>query len=133
MNMRVSRWRRVSLGLALVLSSSFALAQAARPKPDASASPADAPAPQASAPAPAAPGPDTRSAAMAAYNRALAERRLETSEPLTPALVGERLLEVQELSGAGRRDEVIGALVRLVESPRFADFADGDQGHAAVF
>jgi len=70
---------------------------------------------------------------MAAYNRALAERRLEASEPLTPALVGERLLEVQELSGAGRRDEVIGALVRLVESPRFADFADGDQGHAAVF
>jgi hypothetical protein len=70
---------------------------------------------------------------MAAYNRALAERRLEASEPLTPALIGERLLEVQELSGAGRRDEVIGALVRLVESPRFADFADGDQGHAAVF
>ncbi len=70
---------------------------------------------------------------MAAYNRALAERRLETAEPLTPAILGERLLEAQELSAAGRRDELIGVLVRLVESPRFADFADGDQGHAAVY
>ena len=24
-------------------------------------------------------------------------------------------------------------LVRLVESPRFADFADSDEGHAAVY
>src|SRR5262249_38701353 len=38
-----------------------------------------------------------------------------------------------ELSGAGRRDEVIGVLVRLVESPRFVDFAESDQGHAAVY
>jgi len=70
---------------------------------------------------------------MAAYNRALAERRLEASQPLTPALLHQRLLEVQELSGAGRRDEVIGALVRLVESPRFADYAESDEGHAAVY
>jgi tetratricopeptide (TPR) repeat protein len=70
---------------------------------------------------------------MAAYNRALAERRLEASEPLTPASIAQRMLDVQELQGAGRRDEVIGALVRLVESPRFVDFADSDQGHAAVY
>src|SRR5205823_9062240 len=47
--------------------------------------------------------------------------------------IAERMLAVQELQGAGRRDEVIGALVRLVENPRFADFAETDQGHAAVY
>jgi len=76
---------------------------------------------------------DTRSAVMAAYNKALAERRLEASSALSPTIIRERLLEVQELSGAGRRDEVIASLVRLVESPRFADYADSDEGHAATY
>jgi hypothetical protein len=106
--------------VALFLSSALVFAQPPKPAP-----------PPAAPAAPA--GPDTRSAAMAAYNRALAERRLEASQPLTPTILGEKLLEVQELQGAGRRDEVIGVLVRLVESPRFADFADGAQGHAAVY
>jgi hypothetical protein len=70
---------------------------------------------------------------MAAYNKALAERRLEASTALSPSYLRERLLEVQELSGAGRRDEVISNLVRIVESPRFADFADSDEGHAATY
>ena len=35
----------------------------------------------------------TRSSAMAAYNNALAARRLEASSPLSPALLRERLLE----------------------------------------
>jgi hypothetical protein len=70
---------------------------------------------------------------MAAYNKALTERRLEASSTLSTAAIRERLLEAQELSGAGRRDEVIASLVRLVESPRFADFADGDEGHAATY
>ena len=70
---------------------------------------------------------------MAAYNKALAERRLEASSALSPASIRERLLEAQELSGAGRRDEVIANLVRLVESPRFADYADSDEGHAAIY
>jgi hypothetical protein len=76
---------------------------------------------------------DTRSSAMTAYNKALAERRLEASSTLSTAAIRERLLEIQELSGAGRRDEVIASLVRLVESPRFADFADSDEGHAATY
>jgi hypothetical protein len=70
---------------------------------------------------------------MAAYNKALAERRLEASGALSPTVIRERLLEAQELSGAGRRDEVIANLVRLVESPRFADYADSDEGHAATY
>ncbi|HMI83585.1 MAG TPA: hypothetical protein VK550_05790, partial [Polyangiaceae bacterium] len=76
---------------------------------------------------------DTRSGAMAAYNKALAERRLEASSALSPLVIRERLLEAQELSGAGRRDEVIANLVRLVESPRFADYADSEEGHAATY
>ena len=76
---------------------------------------------------------DTRSAVMAAYNKALAERRLEASSALSPTIIRERLLEVQELSGAGRRDEVIASLVRLVESPRFVDYAESDEGHAATY
>jgi hypothetical protein len=70
---------------------------------------------------------------MAAYNKALAERRLEASAALSPTVLRERLLEMQELSSAGRRDEVIARLVRLVESPRFADYADSDEGHAAIY
>ena len=76
---------------------------------------------------------DTRSSVMAAYNKALAERRLEASSALSPTVIRERLLEAQELSGAGRRDEVIANLVRLVESPRFTDYADSDEGHAATY
>ena len=70
---------------------------------------------------------------MAAYNKALVERRLEASAALSPTVLRERLLEVQELSGAGRRDEVIANLVRLVESPRFVDYAESDEGHAATY
>src|SRR5262245_42505505 len=92
-----SRRFAVSSSLAVALSSALVFAQP--PKP-ASASAAPAAAAAAAAPA----GPDTRSAAMAAYNRALAERRLEASQPLTSTILGERLLEVQELQGAGRRD-----------------------------
>ena len=70
---------------------------------------------------------------MAAYGRALAERKLDSAVALTPATIRERLLEAQELAGAGRRDEEIALLTRLVESPRFADYADGDEGHAAIY
>jgi hypothetical protein len=137
MRMTVSRRFGATSIVGLLLSSALAFAQGKPPRAANAPAPpaAAAPAPAAAAPAapPAQAGPDTRSAAMAAYNRALAERRLEASEPLTPTSLGERLLAVQELQGAGRRDEVIGTLVHLVESPRFVDFADSDQGHAAVY
>jgi tetratricopeptide (TPR) repeat protein len=133
--MRRSRLAHL-LSASILLVSTSLLAQGAKPKPAAAPAPAKdaAPAPAKSAATPAPPGgPDTRSAAMAAYNRALSERRLETSSQLTPELIRERLLEAQELSAGGRRDEEIGLLVRLVESPRFADYADSDEGHAAVY
>ena len=136
--MRVhSRCCTWSLAASLLVSpAAFALPPAAPPTPPAAAPPtppAAAPStPQGPAPREDA-APMTRSAAMAAYNSALAARRLDSSSPLSPALLRERLLEIQELSGAGRRDEVIAALVRLVESPRFADYADSDEGHAAVY
>jgi hypothetical protein len=97
-----------------------------------SAAPASSAMPVASVGAQAA-STDTRSSVMAAYNKALAERRLEASTALSPTVLRERLLEMQELSSAGRRDEVIASLVRLVESPRFADYADSDEGHAAIY
>jgi hypothetical protein len=70
---------------------------------------------------------------MAAYHKALAERRLDPTTPLTPAFVRERLLDAQELSATGRRDDVIALLVGLVESPRFADVENGNDGHAALY
>src|SRR4051812_30904562 len=137
--MRRGPLANLCLSASFVLVSASAFAQGA--KPTAAKDPAAAPAKDA-VPAPpknaaatpaAAGGPDTRSAAMAAYNRALSERRLETSSALTPETIRERLLEAQELSAAGRRSEEIGMLVRLVESPRFADYADSGEGHAAVY
>lgn len=93
---------------------------------------APTPTPATAAPAPAS-TTDTRGAAMAAYHAALAARRLGATGPLSRASLHERLLEAQELASAGRRDEVIAKLVGLVESPRFADFADSDEGRAAVY
>jgi hypothetical protein len=103
------------------------------PPAAASAQPAAMASAHAAAPDASAGTTDTRSAAMAAYNKALADRRLEASSALTPTTIRERLLEAQELLGAGRRDEVIAHLVRLVESPRFADYAESDEGHAATY
>jgi hypothetical protein len=139
------RPRGLALGAAILVSAAVSSAQAPKPKgvkaPDSaagqSASPqanaAQASAPPANASRPATGPSDTRSAAMAAYNRALAERRLDASEPLTPAALRERLIQVQELSAVGRRDEVISALVGLVDSPRFVDHVESDVGHAAVY
>src|SRR4051812_30502807 len=81
-----------------VSPAAFALPPAAPPTPPAAAPPTSpVPAPREDA------TPMTRSSAMAAYNNALAARRLDSSSPLSPALLRERLLEIQELSGAGRR------------------------------
>jgi chemotaxis protein histidine kinase CheA len=102
------------------------------PTTPAATTPSDA-TPAAAPAEPTAASTDTRSSAMAAYNKALAERHLEASSALSPTFIRERLLEAQELSSAGRRDEVIANLVRLVESPRFADYAESDEGHAATY
>ena len=77
--------------------------------------------------------PGSRALTMQSYERALEARHLEAMAPLTPAILRERLLEAQELSSVGRRDELAAMLVRLIESPRFRDLADTTEGHAAVY
>jgi tetratricopeptide (TPR) repeat protein len=91
--------------------------------------------PLAEAPAgPAAGGkPDSRSAAALAYQAALAAQKLGSTTPLTVAQVSDALAAAELELGAGRRDEAIGDLVYLVESPRFAPFAEMTEGRNAVF
>jgi hypothetical protein len=85
------------------------------------------------APAPASSKPDTQGAAMRAYQAALAAEKLGGSEPLSEGRIREALAEVEGKLADGRRDEAIGDLVYLVESPRFAPFASFDEGRTAVF
>lgn len=77
--------------------------------------------------------PDTRGAAMRAYQKALASEKLGAAEPLTQERVAQALADAEAKLDLGRRDEVIGDLVYLVESPRFEPFARFDEGRAAVF
>jgi hypothetical protein len=72
-------------------------------------------------------------AGMSRYQRALDARRLSAAAPLSPAILDETLLAAQDLAASGRRDELIARLLELVENPRFVDYQDSDQGHAAVY
>ncbi len=107
----------------------------AAPPEGASAAPEGAPA--AEAPAPAAPtGPqplDTRSAAILSYQKALDARHLAPTEGLSAQRLRDELAVVEEKVLAGRRDEAIGDLVYLVETPRFAPFARAPEGRTARF
>lgn len=77
--------------------------------------------------------PETGSAAMQAYQAALAAQKLGSTAPLTQESLA-RALEAAELKiQAGRRDEAVADLVYVVESPRFEPFAALDGGRAAVF
>jgi len=143
-----------SIGVLLVVA---AVAHA-ETKPPASAAPtsATAPAPSASAsgdadesgatPTPAASGapaeptsavatpgkPDTRGAAMRAYQTALAAQKLGATAPLSRDGVASALATAEQKLDDGRRDEAIGDLVFLVESPRFEPFRELDEGRNAV-
>ncbi len=76
---------------------------------------------------------DTRSDAMKAYQQALAKRRLAATAPLSRQRLREELGPIEEKIADGRRDEAIGDLVYLVESPRFTPFAASEEGRAALF
>ena len=94
----------------------------------------DATAHAAAAPEPSGTGvPDTQSAAMQAYQRALEKRRLAATTPLTAQRLRDDLAVIEEKLVAGRRDEAIGDLVYLIESPRFAPFANAPEGRTARF
>ena len=139
------RVRRVLANAALVVAvSPLALAQApAKPSdakvdeaPSAEGEKPAAPGAQAPAPEPAASPagtPDTQSAAMMAYQRALEKRRLAATIPLSAQRLRDDLAVIEEKLVAGRRDEAIGDLVYLVESPRFGPFAKSSEGRTARF
>jgi hypothetical protein len=98
-------------------------------KPDAAGAPSAAPEPAASPSG----TPDTQSAAMMAYQRALEKRRLAATTPLSAQRLRDDLAVIEEKLVAGRRDEAIGDLVYLVESPRFGPFAKAPEGRTARF
>jgi hypothetical protein len=127
--------------LALVLAlpgSAWAQSGAAPPSPP--ETPSEEPSTPAAAPAeaPEAPGAyddaaDTRGDAMRAYQKALDARKLAATTPLSVARLREELPVIEEKLSSGRRDEAIGDLVYLVESPRFEPFATSSEGRAALF
>jgi tetratricopeptide (TPR) repeat protein len=102
------------------------------PKPtEKPATTAETPAPQ--KPEAASATPDSQSAAMQAYQRALEKRRLAATTPLSAQRLRDDLAAVEEKIAAGRRDEAIGDLVYLIESPRFTPFAKAPEGRTARF
>lgn len=76
---------------------------------------------------------DTRGEAMRAYHRALADRKLGPGEELSQQSIADRLAAAETKIAEGRRDEAIGDLVYLVESPRFDPFSELSAGRAALF
>ena len=114
-------------------------AQTPKPPPSAAAAVAAAPAAPPESAAEAAPKPaavdssDTRGAAMRAYQAALDKQKLAASAPLSLARIRDELGSIEEKIWSGRRDEAIGDLVYIVESPRFDPFKNSDEGRAAVY
>jgi hypothetical protein len=118
-------------------------ASSAAPKPAGGAVPGPAAAPPATPKAAleaeattgvaAAPGkPDTRGAAMQWYQKALAAQKLGATTPLSADGVAAALAAAEQKLDEGRRDEAIGDLVYLVESPRFEPFRGLDEGRNAI-
>ena len=102
--------------------------------PPAPANPSDATAaPTAEAPKAYDDTADTRGEAMRAYQKALDSKKLAASAPLSIARLREDLPGIEEKISSGRRDEAIGDLVYLIESPRFEPFATSEEGKAALF
>ncbi|HYQ15933.1 MAG TPA: hypothetical protein VEQ58_09250 [Polyangiaceae bacterium] len=76
---------------------------------------------------------DTRGEAMRAYQKALDSKKLAASAPLSIQRLQTELPDIEEKLSSGRRDEAIGDLVYLIESPRFEPFASSEEGKAATF
>ena len=92
------------------------------------------PAPAGEAPQPGAgDSTETRGASMRAYQAALDKQKLAASVPLSLQRIRDELASIEEKISAGRRDEAIGDLVYIVESPRFDPFKSSDEGRAATY
>jgi len=76
---------------------------------------------------------DTRGASMRAYQAALDKQKLAASAPLSLQRIRDELASIEEKISSGRRDEAIGDLVYIVESPRFDPFKNSDEGRAASY
>jgi len=76
---------------------------------------------------------DTRGASMRAYQAALDKQKLAASVPLSLQRIRDELGSIEEKISLGRRDEAIGDLVYIVESPRFDPFKNSDEGRAAIY
>ena len=124
-----------ALSVAVSLVSSAALAQGADASGSASAAPAARPEASAAVAANpvAADSLDTRGASMRAYQAALDKQKLAASAPLSLQRLRDDLGTIEEKISSGRRDEAIGDLVYIVESPRFDPFKSSDEGRAAVY
>jgi hypothetical protein len=130
----------VALAIGFVSPSAAAQATGGGP-PSAEAEAGAAAAPDDASSAPEAPLPDakqayddsadTRGDAMRAYQKALEQKKLAASAPLSIQRLRDELPRIEEKLASGRRDEAIGDLVYLVESPRFEPFAASDEGKTA--
>ena len=76
---------------------------------------------------------DTRGGSMRAYQAALDKQKLAASVPLSLQRIRDELGSIEEKISSGRRDEAIGDLVYIVESPRFDPFKSSDEGRAAIY
>jgi len=70
---------------------------------------------------------------MRAYQAALDKQKLAASVPLSLQRIRDDLGPIEEKLSSGRRDEAIGELVYIVESPRFEPFKASDEGRAATY
>jgi len=70
---------------------------------------------------------------MRAYQAALDKQKLAAGAPLSLQRIRDELGAIEEKISSGRRDEAIGDLVYIVESPRFDPFKNSDEGRAAVY
>jgi hypothetical protein len=131
-----------SLALGVVLLTLPALAQPVAPAaPEAPVeNPATPPVEAAAATEPSETAPnayddtaDTRGAALRAYQKALDAKKLAASTPLSIQRLRDELPGIEEKLVAGRRDEAIGDLVYLIESPRFEPFASSEEGKTALY
>ena len=119
--------------LSIALAQSLCAQAQSGPAPSAPATSSEASAAPASTALPAPDSTDTRGSAMRAYQAALDKQKLAASAPLSVQRIRDELATIEEKISSGRRDEAIGDLVYIVESPRFDPFKSSDEGRAAVY
>jgi hypothetical protein len=117
--------------IALLVCASSALAQT----PPATTSPTQPPPSSQTAASPETKPnePQTHAEGMQAYHAALDARRLSGNGPRRLDDVRELTADGEQLLAAGRVDEAIARMTALVEHPRFAPFAENEEGRAAIY